>query len=60
MTRETKLNLIYSHMHRDYRAVVDGKPHVLVLRRGLTILLPMDCLTDEEIHKLLPRKYRGR
>jgi hypothetical protein len=49
--------LVYQYTHKDYKTKVDGKPSVLVLRRGGTTLVPVEELTNREIVSHLPRKY---
>lgn len=50
-----KLWLIWKHTHRDYKSVIDGVRHVLVLRQGLgTCLVRLSDLTAAEIEDKLP------
>jgi hypothetical protein len=40
---------VYANMHRDFKTLVDGKKSVLILRNGVTLLCPVDKLTDAEL-----------
>lgn len=53
MTRDQKLALIFKHTHRDFKGTGQDK-RLMILRDGVTCLVPLDGLRDGEIEKLLP------
>jgi hypothetical protein len=56
MTHSEKLEAIWNAKHPDYRHVrEDGTKVVLVLRKEGTCSVPLECLTDDEIERLLPK-----
>ncbi len=55
MTRAEKLNAVWRDTDKDYRSVTNGERRILVLRQGSTQLVPLTCLTDEEIERRLPK-----
>ena len=51
-----KLWEVWKTSHRDFKTVIDGVRHVLVLREGGTQLVRLGDLTSEEVErKLRPR-----
>jgi hypothetical protein len=49
------LERVWRNTHSDYRGSINGTRNVLVLREGGTTLVPLDCLTCEEIARMLPK-----
>ena len=58
MTRETKLNLIYRHTHRDYKGGKGAERTILVYRGGTALVL-LDNLTEAEISFKLPSALKS-
>lgn len=56
MELDIRLSNVWAATHEDYRAVIDGRCHILVGRAGVTTLVPLGELTDAEIASRLPRK----
>jgi hypothetical protein len=42
---------IYQATHHDYRARAGGRASILMLRRGATTLVPLETLSDAELHE---------
>lgn len=56
MTRTQKLAAIWKATPRDFKGEwQDGTKAILILRSAGTTSVPLDCLTDGEIDRLLPR-----
>jgi hypothetical protein len=53
MEKQKKLALIFKHTHRDYKGTGQDKT-LMILRDGVTCLVPLEGLRDGEIEKLLP------
>lgn len=51
--RQECLERIWRQTHRDYRSSTNGVRKILVLRQGGTCLVPLECLTDDEIKRKL-------
>ncbi len=54
--REKLLKQVWKKVHKDYKGTFEsgpnkGKKGVMVLRKGVTMIVPLDELTDAEIQK---------
>lgn len=60
MTRKAALAAcIWKHMHRDYKAVIDGKRAILMLNRaGATVLAPLAQQPLSDLLRIAPKQCR--
>jgi len=56
MTREQKLQLVWSKTHSDFKGTYEDRRAIMVCRNGATVLSFLDELTDAEIDARLPKK----
>lgn len=55
MTRDQKLAAVWRNTPKDYRGEINGEKNIMAYREG-TKIVPLSCLTDEEIESRLPCK----
>ena len=61
MTREQKLKLIWTGMHRDFKGTFEGVKRILVMVPGQgTTAVPLDSLTDAQIDEQMPHAILQR